>query len=268
MPKPILIYSLLIALLITCCTTKKNDQSNGSEDPKAQEVVDKAIARHGGEAYSSVAVAFDFRDRHYTAHRQPHQYIYTREWDDSLGHVTDILVNSSQLTRTINGDTVALTDEWAFKYANSVNSVLYFALLPSGLNDGAVNKKYLGEERIKGKDYHKVEITFDQQGGGKDFEDIFVYWFAKDTHDMDYFAYYYNTDETGIRFREAYNRQQLNGVTFQDYVNYEPLDSTATVYQQAELFEKGELKELSRIENEGLRGLGDGRRKTEVGRPK
>lgn len=255
MTKLISLSVLALAICFTSCTTKV-EQKNSNADPKAKEVVDLAIEKHGGDAYASLAVGFDFRDRHYTVRRHPDKFVYTRSWaDDSLGEVEDIVINSSQLTRLVNGDTVTLSDEWSFKYANSVNSVLYFMQLPYGLNDAAVKKKYLGEETIKGKPYHKIEITFEQEGGGKDYEDIFVYWFDLTTHQLDYFAYYYNTDETGIRFREAYNRQVIDGITFQDYVNYMPVDSTATVYEQAALFEQMKLKELSKIENERLESL-------------
>jgi len=254
--KPGLIFIILFSLLLTSCSEEKpSGQSAPPADPLAQEIVDKAIEAHGGAAYQTVFAGFDFRDKYYTVQRLGDRYAYTREFADSTGQVKDVLVNSSKLTRTVNGDTVALTDEWHGKYLNSVNSVLYFALLPYGLNDPAVKKKYLGETAIRGKAYHKIEITFQQQGGGKDFEDVFVYWFGKDSYQLDYLAYYYNTDETGIRFREAYNRQVVDGVVFQDYVNYKPADSTSTVYDTDSLFEKGLLTELSKIENENLKSL-------------
>lgn len=246
--------NLLLAFsLLTLAACEATDTSRKkSDDPMAQQVVDRAIEAHGGKAYETAAFEFDFRGRHYSLRRFPDHYIYTRSFSDSTGRVEDVLRNSSELIRMINSDTVELTDEWRGKYANSVNSVLYFIQLPYGLNDEAVNKKYLGETSIRGAAYHKIQITFDQQGGGKDYEDVFVYWFNKETGMMDYLAYYYNTDETGIRFREAYNRRQVGGITFQDYINYEPIDSAITVFQTDSLFENGGLKELSRIENENL----------------
>lgn len=253
MLKKLSLFVLPLFAIMSGCSPENPKEK--PEDARAQEIVDKAIDAHGGKAYQNAAFEFTFRDRQYSWQRKPEQYIYTRTFQDSSGIVKDILVNSSELTRTINGDTVELSPEWQARYANSVNSVLYFIQLPFGLNDPAVNKKYLGEETVSGEPYYKIEITFDQQGGGKDFEDVFVYWFHKNTNFLDYFAYYYNTDETGIRFRKALNRQKVGGITFQDYINYEPVDSTATVYQHAELFEKGQLKELSRIENKNLRVL-------------
>jgi len=256
MPKSRLLSSVAFVLFLMSCDEKKpSSQSTPPADPLAQEIVDKAIQAHGGAAYQTIYAGFDFREKYYSVQRLDDRYIYTREFEDSTGRIKDVLVSSSKLTRTVNGDTVALTDEWHGKYLNSVNSVLYFALLPYGLNDAAVKKKYLGETTVKGKAYHKIEVTFQQQGGGKDFEDVFVYWFAKDTYRLDYLAYYYNTDETGIRFREAYNQQVVDGVVFQDYVNYKPADSTSTVYDTDSLFEKGLLTQLSKIENENLKSL-------------
>ena len=114
-----------------------------------------------------------------------------------------------------------LKDSIANVYANSVNSVHYFANLPYGLNDPAVNKEFLGEVAIKDKEYYKIKVTFDQKGGGKDYEDIYLYWFNKETFKPDYLAYKFYVDGGGIRFRVAYNERYLGGIRFVDYENYE-----------------------------------------------
>ena len=36
---------------------------------KADKIIDQVIEQHGGEAYEVFELAFDFRDRHYTASR-------------------------------------------------------------------------------------------------------------------------------------------------------------------------------------------------------
>jgi hypothetical protein len=64
-----------------------------------------------------------------------------------------------------------LPEEKETAYANSLNSVIYFALLPHGINDDAVNKEYLAETTIKDQPYHKIKITFDPEGGGSDYEE-------------------------------------------------------------------------------------------------
>ena len=165
--------------------------------------------------------------------------------EDSTEEVRDILTNEG-LIREINGVQAAIPDTMAFKYANSVNSVIYFAVLPYRLNDEAVFKKYLGEVEIKGKAYDKIQVTFAEEKGGKDFEDIFIYWINRETHQLGYLAYQYETDGGGIRFREALNPRRVGGLLFQDYINYK-MDKNLAVEDADKLFEAGKLEKLSDI---------------------
>ena len=114
-------------------------------------------------------------------------------------------------------------------------------------------KKYKGITSIKGKSYHQVEVRFQEENGGKDFEDVFLYWFNPDSFTVDYLAYSYITDGGGVRFREAINRRSVKGITFQDYINYKPQDKSTPLSEMANLFENDELVELSRIENVNIR---------------
>jgi hypothetical protein len=198
-----------------------------------------------------VHIEFDFRNRHYTSHREGGKFIYTREFSDSTGKIKDILTNDS-FRREVNGGLAKISGERAKAFSNSVNSVIYFALLPYGLNDPAVKKSYVTETEINGKQYDLIKVTFYEDGGGKDHEDVFLYWFENETHLMDYFAYSYETDGGGIRFREVTNRRKIDGMVFQDYINYEPLTATVTLDQMENLYKRGELKKLSDIALENI----------------
>jgi len=136
----------------------------------------------------------------------------------------------------------------ANKYANSVNSVHYFVALPNGLNDPAVQKELLGEVTVKEKQYHKIKVTFDQNGGGDDFDDIYIYWFNKETWKPDYLAYEFHVDGGGMRFREAFNERYVNGIRFVDYNNYKTKDMETSILKIDSLFEAGSLELLSKIE--------------------
>lgn len=166
-------------------STDKQEEKTAS---KAQEIITSAIETHGGKLYENVSLSFEFRDRHYTAFRKNGQYVYTREFTDSTGHIKDVLSNEG-FYREINGSKVELPEERENAYANSVNSVIYFALLPHGLNDAAVNKEYLGEAIIKDQPYHKIKVTFDPEGGGSDHEDEFIYWIHQKSNSMDFLGY-------------------------------------------------------------------------------
>ncbi len=220
---------------------------------QASKIVNAAIERHGGELYTKSFVEFDFRNRHYTSRREGGKFTYERIFEDEENNsIRDVLSNDG-FFREINGEKTELPEDRIKAYSNSVNSVLYFVLLPYYLNDGAVNKTYLGESTIKGTEYHKIQITFDEEGGGKDHEDVFVYWFNKETYTLDYLAYNYIVEGGGARFREAYNVRTIEGIRFADFINYKPIPDTKDVTTFDKLFEEGQLKEVSRIDSENVR---------------
>lgn len=237
-------YIVAICLLITSC--KK-------ETPlTAQDIVNKTIEVSGGEKYLNAEIDFDFRDMHYHSIREGGKFQYERQFKDSIGIIKDVL-NNDGFNRFINDELAEIPDSMAVKYTSSVNSVHYFALLPYGLNDAAVNKTSLGEVTIKDKAFHKIKITFNQEGGGEDYEDVFVYWIDKDTFKVDYLAYSYIEDDgVGTRFREAYNERIVNGLRFVDYNNYKTEDTSVDLLNLDKAFESDRLKLLSKIELENI----------------
>ncbi len=217
-------------------------------------IVDKAREVHGSDLVAQAEITFNFRERTYKSLRNGGTFQYERIFNDSIDNQVRDVLNNEGFIREVNGENVVLMQEKEKAYANSVNSVLYFALLPYNLNDGAVNKIYLGTGTIKGENYHKVKITFGRENGGKDFEDEFVYFFHTEKNTMDYLAYNYLTDGGGARFREAYNQRENSGILFSDFINYGPLDeSRRDVENFDKLFEEGQLKELSRIDTESVK---------------
>ena len=238
---------VLMSLALLGCTP-------ANEADKAQNVIDKAIEANGAHLFATKKVAFDFREKHYTLSRTDSIYTYTRSYQDSAGLVKDILINSSDFTRTLNNYEVHLTDHWKTRYGNSVNSVLYFVEILYRLNDAAVFKSYLGKTTIKGENYHVIKVTFSQEGGGEDFQDEYRFWIHETNYTLDYLAYNYETEGGGARFREAYGREKIGGITFQNYVNYKPIPDTkeTPLDDLPKFFEAGTLKELSRIINENI----------------
>jgi hypothetical protein len=220
-------------------------------DRTAQRVVDEAIEAHGGSAYRSFFLQFDFRDRHYTVARHDGIFAYTREFTDSTGQVKDVL-NNDGFTRYRNNSAVSLTNERKKAFTSSVNAVIYFALLPFGLNDDPVNKEWINETTISGEVYDVVRVTFDDLGEGSDHQDVFLYWFHKTRHTMDYFAYSYESDGGGIRFREAVNPRKIGGILLQDYMNYKPTHDSTSLEDLQSLFVSGKLEKVSEIKLENI----------------
>lgn len=231
---------LLICVLLCSCG-----------DRTAQRVVDESIKAHGGSAYRSFFLQFDFRNRHYTVAREDGIFTYTREFADSTGQVKDVL-NNDGFTRYRNNSVVSLTDARRKAFTSSVNAVIYFALLPFGLNDDPVNKEWINETTIRGEVYDVVRVTFDEMGENSDHQDVFLYWFHKTRHTMDYFAYSYESDGGGIRFREAVNPRKAGGILLQDYINYKPKHDSIPLEDLQSLFLSGNLEKVSEIRLENV----------------
>ena len=223
----------------------------GNQVPDANKIVNEAIKSAGSDQLQNAKVEFVFRDKEYGVLRKEGKFEMVRIFKDSLGLVRDEFSNDGFI-RQINGVKVQIADSMAIKYSNSINSVIYFALLPFNLNDHAVIKTYLGEAKIKDIAYHKILVQFEKIGGGKDYEDEFIFWIGKEDFLIDYFAYSYKTDGGGMRFREAYNPRLIEGVLFVDYINYEPVESI-DLREIGKLFKENKLKELSRIKLENIK---------------
>ena len=230
-----LFLSLYLFLLLGC-----------SPPSKEQKIIDRAIESHGGELYQKVRISFDFRERHYKILKSPSRFEYSREFTDSTGLVLDVL-NNDGFVRKVNGKEVAITEERKQAFSNSVNSVAYFAFLPYGLNDPAARKSWFGETELEGQAYDIIKVTFDEEGGGDDFEDEFLYWINQDNSQLDYLAYSYHTEGGGVRFRKAINSRVVNGVRLQDYENYIPADKATPLEEMEALYKSGQLELLSEI---------------------
>lgn len=221
---------------------------------KGERIINDAITAHGGNLYNNASYQFVFRKKEYSFTNKGSEYVYSIKRTDKQGNELIDSLKNGKLTRTVNKQKVDLSIKDQSRYSESLNSVIYFATLPYKLNDLAVNKKFVTTQTIKNKLYNVVEVTFKKEGGGKDFDDEFYYWIDVKTNTVDYLAYNYRVNNGGVRFRSAYNRRNIGGILFQDYVNFKAEVGTP-LKELSALYEKGELKELSRIDTEDVKKL-------------
>lgn len=226
---------LLLAFLILSCSKTESEFT-------AQQIIDKSIKASGADKVSQSKIAFTFRDKGYLATRNNGQIEFIRSFDS----IKDVLSNTGFM-RFIHGEQVVLTDSVANNTKNSVNSVHYFSVLPFGLNDAAVQKKILPSVVIKGQTYYKIEVRFSEEGGGEDFEDVFVYWVHQKSFLIHYLAYEFHTNGGGFRFREVTSEEIIAGIRFVNYANYKPNKQITDVKIIDSLFIAGNLNKVSDI---------------------
>lgn len=195
-----------------------------SADPSAAAILERARAVHGADVLDHATVTFGFRGDRFTASRDGGRFAYTRRWTDSTGAaVRDVLGNdgpNAGLVRIVDGDTVALGEREYLIAEEAVNSVVYFALLPYPLADPAVQPRHVGTDTLADEPYDLVEVTFREEGGGRDHQDRFLYWIHRDRATMDYLAYSYEDSGGGARFRQTVRPRTVGGVRFADHLNF------------------------------------------------
>ncbi len=247
-------YFILFAVstLFLSCKKKETPDNESITVSEVARIINETIKVAGGPVFKKSKITFDFRGKTYASYRNNAGIEMSRlTIDTAKGKIKDIVLPNG-FKRLINDEIVTVPDSMAVRYSNSVNSVHYFAYLPQGLNDKAVNKELLGEVTIKNIPYYKIKITFDQEGGGVDFDDIFVYWINKENYKIDYLAYEFHVDGGGVRLREAYNERYIGNLRFVNYNNYKPIDASSNVKDMDKAFEENNLKLLSKIELENI----------------
>lgn len=240
------VTTILLALLtLISCKEKETPIT-------AQMIVDEAIKTTCSGNCDNATIEFTFRDKNYRSHRNGGAFVLERNYTDSTGSYVDRLTNYD-FKRVWNDSVLQLADSTALTLSNSVNSVHYFAQLPYGLNAPAVSKELLGKTSINSAPYYVIKVSFSEEGGGTDYEDVFVYWIHQENKTVDYLAYSYEVNGGGVRFREAYNERYVNGIRFVDYNNYKPENKEVLLSDLPKLFEAGELELLSKIETENVK---------------
>ena len=250
---PLLLIAVLIGL--GACSEPSADAEREAAS-RADSIVQAAIAAHGGGVIERSVIRFDFRGIDFRVERNGGQYRYQRTYTDSLGRAVREVLSNDSLYRAVDGERVSLTEDERDAVLEDVNSVPYFALLPYFLQGPAVQPEYSGTDTIDGTPYHRIRVTFQQEGGGQDWEDVFMYWFAQDDLSMDYLAYAYGygpNEEYGTRFRSAYDVRTVEGVRFADYMNYTtPGDSLRDLTQYPAYLAGDSLALVSRIETDSV----------------
>ncbi|MFK7782739.1 DUF6503 family protein [Psychroserpens sp.] len=243
---------ILVSVFATFLLNCKNLDN---EQLSAEFIINKSIQISGSEKVGISKIGFDFRDKYYYADRDKGKFMLMRMTiENNKDSIFDVLSNDGFERHINTNEAVFVEDSMKVNYSASVNSVHYFSVLPYGLNDKAVNKKRLDDVVINNEKHYAIKVTFHKEGGGEDYEDVFVYWINSESFKLGYLAYSYNEiDGKGMRFREAYNERFINDIRFLDYNNYKPNDKIKTLKELPKLFEDGALTLLSKIELKNIK---------------
>ena len=241
------ILCLFPLMLLVACNADQKKQSNKADhdDEIAPEyIIQKAIENSGKAKVFDHKISYKFRDKTYISEGNCGQFKMIRI--DSSKQIKDVYYKN-ELKRTVDGKAVQLPDSTATRIKSSINSVNYFVHLPYRLEDAAVQAQRLLNDTIDGKAYYQLEVKFKEKGGGKDFQDVYRYWFDQNNYSMDYLAYTFLDNGGGMRFRAKRFEKRNNDVVFQDYNNFKPTSDTLQIDRLSTAYQKNQLKKVSEI---------------------
>lgn len=246
------LFLLSLLLISISCQSGDSKQDTKTNLSQSEAIIDEAIEAMGGNQLNSAYIQFDFRGQKVSYQNHSGTFLYARTFQDTASNqIIDTLTNT-EFIRYKNGQRLPLTEEEAAELSGGINSIIYFAFLPYRLLDPAVQSEYINQVNIKGKTYHKIQVTFTQEGGGQDYDDEFLYYFDTEDLSLDYLAYQYHVHGGGLRFRVGYNERVTQGLKFRDYLNLKGDIETMDFNKIETYYEEGLLKELSKIEIKNL----------------
>ena len=238
----------LLLLTLAACG-EASDAPTVASAERARTLIAQAQAAHASDSLDGARLSFSFRGTDYSAQFGGEGQLYARYGQDAMGPFTDTL-DSGGFRRTRGAHTDSLPPAASLAAEESLNSVLYFALLPRPLSDDAVQPRHLGRTTIGDEPYQVLGVTFGREGGGRDWQDRFVYWIHDERHTIDFLAYAFHVNGGGMRFREAFGARDVGGVRVQNYRNFAPMDeamSPGDLERLPELWRGGRLRYLSDV---------------------
>lgn len=229
-------------------------------DADAVALVRAAREAHGSDRLDARTLHFTFRGTAFSTWTDGGRFRHTRTSADSLGREVRVVVDNDGVARTVGGaDAPFADDAERLAAAESVGSVVYFVRLPAPLTDPAVRVRSLGRDTVDGAPYDALEVTFAQDGGGRDWQDRYVYWLHPARRTVDFLAYSYRESPgdtaraaTGHRFRRLVGVQTVDGLRVQDYENLSA-DSLARLEDYPDALAAGRTFRVSEVRTENVR---------------
>lgn len=189
----------------------------------AQEMVDRAIAFHGGELYENTETAFTLASRsggfRVISRVEGDRFDHTVIGTGRDGAERKIQVTNESVELWIDGVPQEVAPAAEQRLRDVVNARIYFPFLPYRLNDPGVHKRDLGFEEWDGRRLRKIEVTF-ETGSSTSAEDEYRYWFDPKTGRLEQFAYRFHSGDGGVRFRRGFNYRRVGGLLFMDSENW------------------------------------------------
>lgn len=189
----------------------------------AQEIVDRAIAFHGGDLYESTETVLTISSAsgsfQVVSRMEGDRFDHTVTGATREGVERKIRSTNDRVELWLDGQPQEVAADEEQRLRDVVNARVYFPFLPYRLNDPSVSKKDLGFEEWDGRRLRKIKVSF-ASGTSTSANDEYLYWFDPETGRLEQFAYSFSAGNGGLRLRKGFNYRRVGGILFMDSENW------------------------------------------------
>lgn len=247
---------LLLTLLAAAPPGDAAEEPAGPASGGARDIVEKAIAFHGGDAFEASDVSFEIASKSGTfrveVRREGGLYRQTVQSLTEEGP-RRVTVTNDAVEVTVGGEARPVAPEDQERWRSHVSARVWFPFLPYGLlGDGVfLHDRGLEEWPAEGggtRRLHAVKVTF-EPGASSGAEDEYLFWFDPETGRLEQLAYSFSG---GLRFRKAFNFRRVGGLLFADHENFGVDEEGRRVDEVTPELVKAEMEPVSTIELRGI----------------
>lgn len=232
-------------ILVLSCLSFSCKQKAAVPQDNPQEILTRAIQRHGGVAYYNNKISFAIEDTRYTSAFPNKRALYTMERD--YNDVNNKVLYDGGYLKYYKNDSLQKEDSFPYKIIErSLYGTLYGLSIPHILDSKEYSFNRLEDVTIRSKLYYTIKATSYDILEEKDNE--IILYISQDDYTLEYLALDYNAIALQKQFRRFTNTRTIKDILFQDVMIFVSQDSTLTLDNYYTHFNNPKLKHTKTIE--------------------
>lgn len=208
---------ILLGLLFTSCAQDAKDNKDNTD---AKAILLKALKAHGEALHNAATVTFSLNNYDFVLNREGYNYRYEMSRQTDTAKHTAVTFNGG-FEYLVDGVQSSQGPRMDNIVKNRVNAVAFDFYLPYELTGNDAIHTYKGQEIVRGKKYHKVEVTFKQIDPEQPDNRIFLLWIETNNYEIDFIGKQDGDRSTRKQFAAAANKRRLNGMLITDFETYQ-----------------------------------------------
>lgn len=191
---------------------------------KSDTIIEEAIRVSGYKDHTAFKAEFDVEDTHYIVTQYKESFSYERIFKDSILTIHDIL-NNKGFMRMADTLTEILPESEARRLSSSLDSTVFFVLIPECLGDPAFVKSYIGQGTFQSNPFDLFEIKSIVESEKKRAIHCRL-WIGAD-HRIRFIQNFSGNSDVANNLTEVSAYQNVMGIQIPEFITYQTVNNSA-----------------------------------------